>query len=136
MIDDPRFVDMKTRLANIDDTYAETAKALTHKTTDEWLKLLGETNVPHMVVNTLDGLIDDPHLVATGFWEIHDHPSEGKLRMARPSTNFFGTPSDIRRMPPRLGEHSVEILEEVGYDDAAIEKMIEEGVTRRPPGKS
>ena len=132
LADDPRFTDMKTRLANIDDTYAEIAKSLRGKTTSEWLKLLGETNVPHMVVNSLDDLVDDPHLKATGFWEIHDHPTEGKLRMARPATNFFGTPSDIRRLPPRLGEHSVEILKEVGFTDDDIEKMIAEGVTGLP----
>lgn len=132
LADDPRFTDMKTRLANIDDTYTEIAKSLTGKTTSEWLKLLGETNVPHMVVNTLDELVDDPHLKATGFWEIHEHPTEGKLRMARPATNFFGTPSDIRRLPPRLGEHSVEILEEAGFADDEIEKMIAEGVTSLP----
>ncbi|MCH8863204.1 MAG: CoA transferase [Proteobacteria bacterium] len=132
LADDPRFTDMKTRLANIDDTYTEIAKSLTGKTTSEWLKLLGETNVPHMVVNTLDELVDDPHLKATGFWEIHEHPTEGKLRMARPATNFFGTPSDIRRLPPRLGEHSVEILKEAGFADDEIEKMIAEGVTSLP----
>ena len=132
LADDPRFTDMKTRLANIDDTYTEIAKSLTGKTTGEWLKLLGETNVPHMVVNTLDELVDDPHLKATGFWEIHEHPTEGKLRMARPATNFFGTPSDIRRLPPRLGEHSVEILKEAGFADDEIEKMIAEGVTSLP----
>ena len=132
LAEDPRFTNMKTRLANIDDTYAEIAKSLTAKTTDEWLALLGETNVPHMVVNTLDGLIDDPHLKATGFWEIHDHPTEGKLRMAKPTINFFGTPSSIRRLPPRLGEHSVDILKEAGYSDETIEKMMEEGVTRLP----
>ena len=132
LADDPRFTDMKTRLANIDDTYTEIAKSLTGKTTSEWLKLLGETNVPHMVVNTLDELVDDPHLKATGFWEIHEHPTEGKLRMARPATNFFGTPSDIRRLPPRMGEHSVEILKEAGFADDEIEKMIAEGVTSLP----
>lgn len=132
LIDDPRFTNMKTRLANIDDTYAEIARSLSTKTTDEWLALLGETNVPHMIVNTLDGLLDDPHLVATDFWQIHDHPTEGKIRMAKPSTRFFGTPSDVRRLQPRLGEHSVDILREAGYSEGDIEEFLATGVTRLP----
>ena len=132
LLNDPRFVDMKTRLKNIDDTYGETGKTLATKTTAEWVQLFGDTNVPHMVVNSLDDLIDDPHLTASEFWEVRQHPSEGALRMAKLPYNFSETPADIRRLPPRLGEHSTEILKEAGYDDDAIHQMIEKGVTATP----
>jgi len=130
LLDDPRFPDMKTRLKNIDETYTETGKALATKTTAEWLALLAETNVPHMAVNSLDDLIDDPHLKASEFWEIHEHPTEGALRMARAPYNFAKTPTDIRRTPPRLGEHSEEILSEAGYSKDDITAMFETGVTK------
>ena len=130
LLDDPRFPDMKTRLKNIDETYAETGKAIATKTTAEWLELLADTNVPHMAVNSLDDLIDDPHLKASEFWEVHEHPTEGALRMARSPYNFDKTPTDIRRTPPRLGEHSEEILSEAGYSKGDIAEMFETGVTK------
>lgn len=132
MLTDPRFKDMTTRLANIDVSYAETGKALSKKTTAEWLELLAPTNVPHMIVNSLDGLIDDPQLVESGFWQLHDHPTEGKIRMAKSPYNFSETPTDIRRLPPRLGQQSEEILLEAGYSNDEIKHMLEQGVTKCP----
>jgi len=132
LLDDPRYADMKSRLENIDQTYAETEKALSTKTTAEWLELLGETNVPHMVVNSLEGLMDDPHLVATDFWQTHEHPTEGTIRMNKSPYYFSKSPADIRRMPPRMGEHSAEILEEAGYSPSDVADMVENKVTALP----
>lgn len=132
MLTDPRFSDMKTRLANIDVSYAETGKALAKKTTAEWLELFRPTNVPHMIVNTLDGLIDDPHLVETGFWQMVDHPTEGRLRMAKTPYNFSESPLEIRSLPPRLGQQSAEILKEAGYGEDQIKDMFEQGITKGP----
>jgi len=132
MLADPRFRDMKTRLANIDVSYAETGKALAKKTTQEWLELFRPTNVPHMVVNSLDELIDDPQLTETGFWQMADHPTEGRIRMAKTPYNFSESPTEIRRLPPRLGEQSAEILREAGYSDDDIDQMFDRGITKGP----
>ncbi len=132
MLTDPRFRDMKTRLANIDVSYAETGKALAKKTTQEWLDLFRPTNVPHMVVNTLDGLIDDPQLTETGFWQMADHPTEGRIRMAKTPYNFSESPTEIRRLPPRLGQQSAEILREAGYSDDKIQQMFDRSITKGP----
>jgi crotonobetainyl-CoA:carnitine CoA-transferase CaiB-like acyl-CoA transferase len=131
LIEDERFTTMAERLKNIDQTYEETGKALLAKTTEEWMDLLGDTNVPTIRVNTLDGLIDDPHLKATNFFEHHEHPTEGTLKLTKFPVNFSETPADIRRLPPRLGEHSVEILKEVGYSDEEIQSMIDAGQTKQ-----
>lgn len=130
LADDPRFATLALRLQHIDEVYAETGRLIAEKTTAEWLEILGRTNVPVMVVNTLDDLLSDPHLAATGFWQRVDHPTEGTLRLPGVSTWFSETPGDVRRLPPRLGEHSREVLAELGYDAAAIDAMVASGVTR------
>ncbi len=132
LLEDRRFENMASRTKNIDATYEEIAKTMITKTTKEWMNIFGETNVPTMVVNSPDGLISDPHLQAIDYWQVMDHPTEGKLRMSSFPVKFSKTPADIRKLPPRLGEHSVEILKEAGLSDAAIDDMLEAGVTKVP----
>ena len=103
LADDPRFIDMATRLQSINESYKVTGEIIASKSRDEWLDLLGNTNVPTMIVNTLDDLVDDPHLVESGFWQRVEHPTEGPIRMPSPPMNFARTPASIRRPAPRLG---------------------------------
>jgi len=130
LAEDPRFKTLSDRVANIDDTYQETARVMATRTTDEWFDVFADTPVPVIAVNTLDGLLDDPHLKAVGFWQEHDHPTEGKIRMTRYPTTFSKTPADVRRPQPRLGEHSQEVLGEAGLSDADIAAMFESGATK------
>ena len=102
---------------------------LAERTTAEWLEALDAANVPCMPVNTPDDLLDDPHLAATGFWRTVDHPDLGTLRFPGVPARFSKTPGAIRRTPPRLGEHSVEILSEIGYERADVDALVEAGVT-------
>ena len=83
--------------------------------------------MPTIVVNTLEDLTRDPHLQAVGFWQEVDHPTEGRLRMTRFPMTFSETPADVRRLQPRLGEHSVEVLREAGYSQADIDSMLASG---------
>ena len=124
---DERFIDMATRLKNINESYRVTGEIIASRDRAEWLELLGDTNVPMMVVNSLDELIEDPHLVASGFWQERDHPTEGRLRMSSPPMNFGRTPASIRSLPPRLGEHSEQVLREAGLDQAVIDSMLASG---------
>ena len=130
LLEDKRFTTLADRVQNIDDTYEETAKTMATRTTNEWLDIFDKTSVPINVVNTLDGLIDDPHLNAVNFWEIVDHPTEGRIRMTGFPVNFSATPADVRRLPPRLGENSIEILREANLSQAEIDAMLESGATK------
>jgi crotonobetainyl-CoA:carnitine CoA-transferase CaiB-like acyl-CoA transferase len=128
LLEDPRFRTMKDRTRNIDATYAETARIMATRSTQEWLDLFEKTSVPVNRVNTLEALADDPHLRETGFWKFTDHPTEGRLRGTAFPVNFFGTPVDEGRLPaPRLGEHTRALLAEAGYDDAKIEELLASG---------
>lgn len=129
LISDPRFRTLNSRVTNIDDTYSETAKIMATRTTGEWLAIFGETSVPTNAVNSLEDLVRDPHLKAVDFWQEVEHPTEGRLRMTRFPYTFSETPAGVRRLQPRLGEHSVEVLREAGLAQADIDAMIASGAT-------
>lgn len=131
LAEDPRFISMAERLKNINESYAATGRIIATRTRQEWLDLLGDTNVPMMVVNSLDDLVHDPHLEATGFWQEFDHPDEGRIRMSSPPMTFSETPASIRLMAPRLGEQSVDILREAGLAEDVIQEMLAAGETRQ-----
>ena len=129
MISDERFINMKSRLENIDITYSETGKALAKRTTDEWLEALSDTNVPHMHVSELDDLMQNQHLIESEFWEMHQHPTEGTLRMPKLPIYFSESPASIRLMPPKLGAHNDELLSEIGYSEDEINALKKKGIT-------
>jgi crotonobetainyl-CoA:carnitine CoA-transferase CaiB-like acyl-CoA transferase len=133
LLEDPRFTTIANRLANIEAYYGLLGQLAQTRTNAEWLELLDGSNVPHGPVNTLDSVLTDPQLEATGFWKIVDHPTEGKLRMPDIPPRFSRTPPEIRRLQPRLGEHSVEVLREAGLSQAEVDAMLACGATEMPP---
>jgi crotonobetainyl-CoA:carnitine CoA-transferase CaiB-like acyl-CoA transferase len=130
IIADPRFQSLASRLAAVEVVYATLAEICATRTNAEWVALLKNSNVPHGPVNTLEDLLVDEQLNATGFWQELDHPSEGKIRVPGIPPTFSRTPAEIRRLQPRLGEHSVEVLREAGFGEERIESMLASGATR------
>jgi len=80
--------------------------------------------VPHTAFARLTEITEQPHLEAVGLFADIDHPSEGRIRQARPATKFSESPASLHRMAPRLGEHSREVLREAGLSDAEIEALV------------
>ena len=132
LLADPRFATLESRLANIEALYEELGKIVATRSSAEWIEVLERANVPATVVNTLETLLSDPQLEATDFWKIVEHPSEGVLRMPDIPVTYSRTPGEIRRLPPRLGEHSVEVLREAGFTSGEIEAMWASGATSGP----
>ena len=130
LLDDPRFKTLKSRLQHIEALYEELGKIAATRTSAEWLSDLDRHGIPGMTVNSLETLLRDPQLEATGFWQTREHPSEGTVRMPGIPTTYGKTPGDIRRLPPRLGEHTREILHEAGVDDAEIAALLATGAAR------
>jgi len=126
---DPRYLTMDKRLANIDALYAEVSRLLATRTSIDWLDALDAANIPAMPVNDPDVLPEDPHLADGDFWALRDDPVLGTLRFPGPGALFSATPGRLGRLPPRLGEHSVQILTEAGYRGEQIEAMLDAGAT-------
>jgi crotonobetainyl-CoA:carnitine CoA-transferase CaiB-like acyl-CoA transferase len=129
---DPRYRDMTSRTENIEALYRELGAMMPGRTTGEWMDLFGRADVPAMPLHTLESLLEDEHLAATGFFSVEEHPTEGRLRtMAYPSTWSETQPRGTRPVP-RPGEHSVEVLRELGYGSERIEALVAAGVTAVP----
>ena len=127
LIEDPRFKTLAARTTNSDELYALAGQLIGERPLAEWLDLAAEAELPHMPVNGLEDLPRDPHLSATGFFERHDHPTEGGLSYPGVPTFFSETPGSIRRLPPRLGEHSQEVLAEAGLNDGEVAAALGKG---------
>jgi crotonobetainyl-CoA:carnitine CoA-transferase CaiB-like acyl-CoA transferase len=126
---DPRFSSVEARFANVSDYFKIRMAALKTKTTSEWLEILDRNDVPAMPYQTLDSVLDDPHLRDIAFFELKDHPTEGRTRNMRLPNQWS---CGVRREwnpAPKLGQHSVEILREVGFDEATIAAMVASGAT-------
>jgi crotonobetainyl-CoA:carnitine CoA-transferase CaiB-like acyl-CoA transferase len=113
------------RAANIDRIYDRMSEIALTRTTAEWEELLLGIDVPHASFARLREVEEQPHLKAVGLFQEIDHPTEGKIRQARPSARFSESPAAIRRLPPRLGEHTEEVLRDAGYSDAEIKSLVE-----------
>lgn len=115
-LDDPRFRTPALRQQNIDLRLSMTQDVLRTRPAEDWLDRLTEHGVPCAPVLTRSAMIENEQVRTNGIVVQPEHPVAGTLRQARPAARFSGTPATIRTGGPALGQHTGEILAELGYD--------------------
>jgi formyl-CoA transferase len=130
LVDDARFSTFPARMRNYDAVFGFVADTLKTRTTAEWVKLFGDQDIPLAAVNELEDLLEHPHLRSVDFWKSMEHPTEGMLRMAANPIGLSRSPASIRRLAPRLGEHTREVLREFEFRGDEVDRLLSEGTAR------
>ena len=127
LLDDPRFKSASLRDRNVDARLELIQGILITRTTQEWMTLFEREEVPCAPALTRNEVIKHPQIIASEILIETDHPVAGRLRQTRTPARFEGTPTEIRQGAPRLGEHNLEILTELGFDAAEIDALRAKG---------
>jgi crotonobetainyl-CoA:carnitine CoA-transferase CaiB-like acyl-CoA transferase len=125
--EDPRFATLRARTAHRDELGALLLEAIAASGRDELLERLVAEDVPCAPVLELAQVLADPQIRHNQAVLEGELPRSGRLRIARPAARFERTPQEPGRPAPRHGEHTLEVLRELGFDDAGIEALRREG---------
>ena len=126
-LENPRYQTPAGRMLHAGERLAATQEVLVKRSSAEWLERLEAEDVPCAPVVDRDTLLEHPQVLENEIVVASEHPIGGPMRQARPPEHFSETPSEIRRPAPGLGEHTDEILSELGADAAEIERLRELG---------
>lgn len=127
---DPRVRNIGERTRHIAELCEESAGHFRQDTTENWLVRLNAADIPCMRLNTPESLMSDPHLQSVGLFERVEHPSEGPIVQIRPAVSS-SEPQRAQMLPaPRLGQHTREVLSEIGLDASRIRQLIHSGAVK------
>ena len=124
--DDPRFSNVASRTKNSEAYYLLRSNSLANKTSAEWIVIFEKNDIPCMRYNSLEDLMIDPHLQEVGFISEAEHPSEGMIKQLGLTNQFSGGVRTEFLPAPRLGENTLEIMQEFGFTAEEIETAVEQ----------
>lgn len=129
LIGDGRFDTNAKRVAQRDAIDKLVARAIRRKTVSDWCEVFELADVPHAPVLKISDVMQHPQVLARGMVREVEHPSAGHVRFVGPALHFPSSAGELLAPPPRIGEHSREVLETVlGYPPEKIEALIRDGV--------
>lgn len=131
LIEDPRFLTLKDRNKNHIILKDEIEKATRQKDTEAWMALLNEGEVPCGQVRTVKEALELEQTQAREMVVEMEDELRGRIKMLGIPTKLSATPGSVQRMPPLLGEHTEEVLKELGYTDEKIRVLKSENVVRQ-----
>ena len=123
MMRQAEYATQEARSRNYGEAYAFVAEQMKQRSTAEWLDALERADIPVQRMNTLEDIVADPHLAATGYFRTVEHPSEGSIRSMAVPSEWSESQPEYRRHAPRLGEHTAEVLREVGLSQPQIDEL-------------
>ena len=132
LLDDPRYRDTNHRFRNrasLIETIEETTRT---EPTAHWIALLQEAGVPCAPIQTYDEVYQDPHLLARGYFWDAPHPRAGDVRQLGSPMRLSGTPTCRDHAGPLFGEHSLDVLREIGATDEEVRRLTAERVVLTP----
>jgi len=125
---DERFDTVKKRSGNRSELNAEIGKVTSTKPSAHWISVLNEAGCPCGPINSMDQVFADPQVKHLRMAVPVEHPQLGRFDIVNQAIKMSRTPSSIRSSTPGQGEHTDEILAELGYDEVAIQRLHETGV--------
>jgi len=128
--DDPRFASWLLRIQNSEALLPIIEKRFGEKPRAEWLEILAAHDIPSAPVKTIQEFMDDPGVRHQDMVHEYDHPDVGRLRVMGQPLAFAGTPTRDPGPPPTLGQHTDQVLGELGYDAAAVNDLRARKVVR------
>jgi crotonobetainyl-CoA:carnitine CoA-transferase CaiB-like acyl-CoA transferase len=126
----PEYGTNSDRVANRGDLIELLASIFVRRSTAQWLELLDRHGVPAGPIHTLSDVLADPQVRVNGYALDIDHPTEGAATIVGPPIHLGESPFELRRHAAALGEHTREVLSEIGYSDEEVDALIEAGVAR------
>jgi len=129
LADDPRFRDREDRLVNYDELKDLMQDIVGTQPRQHWLDALDKHDVAHAPINRLDEVFEDPQVKHLDRIMELEHPKHGTIHTVRSGVNLSDTPFQVSALPPELGEHTAEILRELGLSQERIDQLAEAGTT-------
>ena len=114
VLKEERFIDKESRRRNMSQMYEVAATILPERTTEEWLTVLRDACIPAFHTNEIDELLDDPHLQATGFLRVREHPTEGAYVEVGTPVRFGACDRTEVAHAPAPGQQTDELNRELG----------------------
>ncbi|MCC8936739.1 CoA transferase [Bradyrhizobium sp. Arg68] len=130
LVKDERFATPTARSMNATARINKMQEYIGQRTTAEWLARLDAADVPCAPILRRSEIIENEQVVARGIITEFEQPGVGRVRQPKPAAQFSLNQSAIGGPAPRIGEHSREVLCELGYSDAEIERMIADKAVR------
>ncbi|MGO2241914.1 MAG: CaiB/BaiF CoA transferase family protein [Halomonas sp.] len=128
LANDPRFATNGARVNNRAILVPQLEAALSQRSTDHWLAAFEAVGVPCGPINTLDRVFDDPHVKARGLKQTLPHTQAGHVDLVANPIRFNGKPMSATTAPPHLGEHTENVLDELGITPEQLEALRASGV--------